>query len=158
MQENPGIKYLMNVLASEMRVLTLFRGPSPSALFSVAAPRLLQWKALVWEPEQQWTCRMKFKAPTSCARWSERLWPVKRSQKGGKGIGTNSLFRCAGMCHQPWSGLPAAGHSWPLESHCLGEAALSQDRTQLLFRCQGLVNNWVWQSTRMLTVWKTVCL
>lgn len=32
---------------------------------------------------------MKFKAPASCARRAERLRPVKISQKGGKGTGTN---------------------------------------------------------------------
>lgn len=32
---------------------------------------------------------MKFKAPASCARRAGRLRPVKISQKGGKGTGTN---------------------------------------------------------------------
>lgn len=41
---------------------------------------------------------MKFKAPASCARRAEHLRPVKISQKGGKGIGTNIVHSIVPAC------------------------------------------------------------
>lgn len=50
----------------------------------------LQRKEFVWEQEQQCMSRMKLKAPASCASRAQHLRPVKISQKGGKGVGTNT--------------------------------------------------------------------
>lgn len=58
----------------------------------------LQRKEFVWEQEQQCMSRMKFKAPASCASRAQHLRPVKISQKGGKGVGTNTDHSIVPAC------------------------------------------------------------
>lgn len=95
-------------------------------------------------------CRMKQKDSASCAGRAQHLRPVKSSGGGGgggKGVGGQSVLLC--RRHVP----PAVERTCCCRTQLtfgesLGEAALSRDRTQLLFRCQGLVHNGVWQSAQ----------
>lgn len=68
-----------------------------STVFSGNSEMICREKS-VWEQEQQCMSRMKFKAPASCASRAQHLRPVKISQKGGKGVGTNTDHSIVPAC------------------------------------------------------------
>lgn len=72
---------------------------------------------------------------------------MKISQKGGKGIGTNidcSVVPACATNHGVDFLLQDTADLWRVIV-CV-RLSFKQDSTQLLFRCQTLVNNCVWQS------------